>query len=140
MTKRRINLQLAVEDQIHIIGSDDLFETVLENLIDNALSFTPDDGWIGVSLQASGEIVTMVIEDSGPGVPESDHALIFERYFSRRDEVEHTRHHAEDDHLGIGLWIVRTHLSAIGGTIRAETGNRGGLRLIVTLPLDLSHT
>ncbi|MHA1563843.1 MAG: sensor histidine kinase [Alphaproteobacteria bacterium] len=140
VSQRRINLQLAVEDQIHIIGSDDLLETVLENLIDNALSFTPNGGWIGVSLQASGEIATMVIEDSGPGVPENDQERIFERYFSRRDETEHTRHHAEDDHLGLGLWIVRTHLSAIGGTIRAQTGHRGGLRLIVAIPLDPNRT
>ncbi len=134
--QRRINLQLALEDRVHITGSEDLLETILENLIDNALSFTPDGGWIGVSLRTAGDTATMVIEDSGPGVPEGDLERIFERYFSRRDEIEHARHHAQDDHLGIGLWIVRTHLGAIGGTVHAEAGHRGGLRMVATLPLE----
>ncbi len=136
VTQRGIDMQLALEDRVRIVGSEDLLETVLENLIDNALSFTPDGGWIGISLQTAGNVATMVIEDSGPGVAEGDLDRIFERYFSRRDETAHTRHHAEDDHLGIGLWIVRTHLGAIGGSIRAETGERGGLRIVATLPLD----
>ncbi len=135
VTQRRIQLDLTLSDGIVIMGNEDMLETVLENLIDNAISFTPDDGWIGAALSVVDGRAQMVIEDSGPGVADTDLERIFNRYFSSREESPETAAFtAHGEHLGIGLWIVRAHITALGGRVHAERGGHGGLRVVASFP------
>lgn len=136
VTQRHIKLDLSLADGIVIMGNEDMLETVLENLIDNAIGFTPDGGAIGATLSVADGRAWMVIEDSGPGVADADLDRIFNRYFSSREHMpESAGFTAHDEHLGIGLWIVRAHITALGGRVHAERGARGGLRIVASFPL-----
>jgi len=92
-----------------------LFETIIDNLLENATSFAPEGSKIAVALRADKNNAVLSVTDQGPGVPETDLERIFERYFSRRDEDART-----GTNFGIGLWIVRRNAEAVGGTVRAR--------------------
>ncbi len=134
VNQHRINLQVSLEARVCVQASTDLLETVLENLIENAISFTPEGGVIGVLLQQkSPEQVQLIIEDTGPGVAETELEKIFNRYYSRRDKAD-DQMPLSTGHQGIGLWIVRSNIQAVGGAVRAERGAAGGLRVVTVLP------
>ena len=115
------------------IFGDDMLEVVAENILDNAIGFSSPGGAITVSLRRNGQIAEFVVEDEGPGVAAENLERIFERYYSQRPRTADE----EDDHFGIGLWIVRRNVEAMGGTVAASPRESGGLRIAVQLRLAL---
>ncbi len=106
-------------------ASEELLETVIENLIENALTFSPAGGAIMVGLRKQAGFVQLAVEDQGPGVPEEDLGRIFERYYSRHLHAK-TETSANDEtshHFGIGLWVVRRNMEAVSGTVAATKRN-----------------
>jgi two-component system, OmpR family, sensor histidine kinase ChvG len=103
---------------------------VFENLLDNAVSFSPNDAVIRIAATATDEVVLVTVDDDGPGIPEKAHEAIFERFHSDRPEAEFGRH------SGLGLAIARTIVEAHDGTIEARDRGRGqqGASFVVTLP------
>ncbi len=97
-----------------IMGEPSRLVRVIENLLDNALSFSPAGGVVRIgATQAGGEVILRV-EDEGPGVPEDQRELIFRRFHSVRPEGE-----AFGKHSGLGLAIARAIVEAHDGSIRA---------------------
>lgn len=120
-----------------VLGSEDMIETVLENLIENAVSFSPAQGEILIDLRHQGRFAHLTVSDEGPGVPAAQIGRIFDRYYSeRRDEAA-----AETSatYFGIGLWIARRNVEAMGGLIAAENRLPSGLNVHVRLPLASGH-
>ena len=77
----------------------------------------------------------ITVEDQGPGVPEDKLEQIFERYYSERGVTgDESALDPGEAHFGIGLWIVRRNVEAIGGSVAAENGPGGGLRVRLRLP------
>ena len=72
----------------------------------------------------------LAIADTGPGVAPENLERIFDRYFSRRPGPE-----GQASHFGIGLWIARRNIEALGGSIRAENRAPAGLVVRIALPL-----
>ncbi|MES2338619.1 MAG: ATP-binding protein [Pseudomonadota bacterium] len=107
-------------------------ERVFENLIDNAVSFSPDHGRVTLSTSRVGEELEIAVEDEGPGVAEDERDMIFRRFHSVRPE-----HEAFGRHSGLGLAIARTIVEGHGGTIMVESrqDSRAGARFTVRLPL-----
>ena len=115
-----------------VMGDGGRLERVFENLIDNAISFSPDNGLITIALGADqGQLVTR-IEDEGPGVPEEARDAIFRRFQSIRPESEEFGKHS-----GLGLAIARTIVEAHQGMIAVESreDRLSGARFVVRLPL-----
>jgi len=114
-------------------------ETVIDNLVENAVSFSPHGGTVTVSLERAGGQAVLTVEDEGPGVDPAVLPRIFERYFSHRvpGQGMPAEGGAEEAHFGIGLWIVRRNVEALGGRVRAENrgGGASGFRIAVTFPL-----
>ncbi len=104
-------------------------ETVLENLIENALGFAPHDKPVRVVLRLAGAEAVLTVEDDGPGVAPERLGQIFERYYSHRPGQ------APGVHFGIGLWLVRQHVLLLGGAIVAANRAEGGLSVEVRLPV-----
>jgi two-component system sensor histidine kinase ChvG len=115
-------------------GIETRLAQVFNNLISNALSFSPPGGAVVVRAAREGRHVVVTVEDSGPGIPEGSEERIFERFYSERPESEKF-----GTHSGLGLSISRQIVAAHGGVIRAENrrdapGAIQGARFVVRLP------
>jgi len=97
-------------------------DCILQNLLSNALRFTPAGGHISVSVWVRGDAVDLVVTDDGCGIPEADRARIFDVGFTRGGS-------------GYGLPIVREYARALGGDVRMEPAPGKGSRFIVHLPV-----
>ncbi|WP_043752084.1 sensor histidine kinase [Methylobacterium nodulans] len=128
----------SIEDPFAIIGHDSRLGQVVNNLLDNARSFSPKGATVRVSLRRLRNTVELAVEDDGPGIP--PHALerIFERFYTDRPEQ------GFGQNSGLGLSISRQIVQAHRGTIRAENrlgppGEDGeptllGARFVVRIP------
>ncbi len=122
-------LSLADAD-IVISASADRLTQVFENLIDNAVSFSPPGGRVTVGLRRDGRSAEVMVADEGPGIPEEHHERIFSRFFSYRPDGS-----AADNHTGLGLALVRAIVEAYGGSVTAVRHSGTGTKMIVRLPL-----
>jgi two-component system sensor histidine kinase ChvG len=124
-----VAFKVEARDGIVVLGSEELIETAVEAVLDNAIGFTPVGGRVELNLLRNGARAEIRISDDGPGVPSEHCERIFERGFSLRPR------NAGESHGGIGLWMARRYLQALGGRIRAE--NRSGRGLVVRMELPL---
>lgn len=129
-----LSVGLDLRARPRVRASAEILETVLENLLDNAMSFAPGESTVEVSLVEEGGRVRLAVADRGPGVDDADLERIFERYFSRRPTP---RDPASDGpaNFGIGLWIVRRNVEAVDGAVYAVNRSGGGLVITVDLPV-----
>jgi Signal transduction histidine kinase len=129
-TAGRVAIERRIRADCVVRGSVEMMETVIENILENALSFSPDKGIVTVTVARGDHRVVMTIDDQGPGATAEVLESMFERYVSHRPESDPSG----APHFGIGLWIVRRNVAAIGGTVEARNRGEGGLRVTVTLP------
>lgn len=137
----RVRFTTSIEPRLTVIGAPALLETVMQNLLENALSFSPPGGEIEVRLRARGGVAELAIADHGPGVAPETIENIFERYVTMRsggpaaERPENGNGLRGSNHFGLGLWVVRRNVEAIGGVVAAENRAEGGFRVIVALQL-----
>jgi two-component system sensor histidine kinase ChvG len=122
---------------LFVLGTEEMIETVVENLIDNAVSFSPRGSEILVHLTRDGAFAHLAVCDQGPGVPAGQLDRIFDRYYSERRAE--TTSESPSSYFGIGLWIARRNVETMGGTIEAENRSPHGLAVHVRLPLAPSR-
>ncbi|MFN8722930.1 MAG: sensor histidine kinase [Rhodospirillales bacterium] len=124
---RGLRLDLDIAPVAAAMATEELVETVLENLLENAAGFSPPGAPLSVRVKAAADGVDLVVADRGPGVEPGNIHRIFDRYVSLRPP-EHQSHAA---HFGIGLWIVRRNVAAVGGWVTATNRPGGGLAVAV---------
>lgn len=134
---RNIYARTQISEDVVVRAGEELIETVIENLVENALTFSTTGRSVWVGLDTRDGSAELTVEDQGPGVPDDDLERIFERYYSRRpsEKGQQKTDGGERRHFGIGLWIVRRNVEAVGGSVKAENRAEGGLCVTVTLPL-----
>ncbi|WP_224981974.1 sensor histidine kinase [Geomonas agri] len=123
-------LETRVEPGLPLVSIDMVLMTqVLVNLIDNATKYAPRDRPVELNARATGGSVIIEVADRGPGVPPQDLDRIFDKFY---------RVTVPDGAGGTGmeLSICKGIVEAHGGEIRAENREGGGLRMIVTLPVE----
>lgn len=123
-----------VSENLHVLGGEDLLETVAENIIENAVSFNPVGATVKVTLFREGRDVVFQVDDEGPGVDPAVLPNVFERYVSHRPDPRHGDARPGAGHFGLGLWIVKRNVQAMGGTVTAENRSPRGCRMTVRLP------
>lgn len=112
-----------------ILGHDSRLAQVVNNLIDNAVSFSPEGGTVRIAISATVDTVKLTVTDEGPGIT-GDPARIFQRFYTDRPERE-----AFGDHSGLGLSISQQIVEAHKGTISAANRtDRSGAIFTVVLP------
>lgn len=110
-----------------VLGDEPAIDALVRNLLDNAVRYAPPDGTIAVRVGHDGDRAMLVIEDSGPGIPEEARERVFDRF--------HRELGTGVEGSGLGLSIVAQALQLHGGSIALDTSpTLGGLRATVMLP------
>ncbi len=129
----RIVFEFPEGQSMMVRGSESRLAQVFENLLGNALSFSPADGVVTVHAERRGKDIVTEVMDQGPGIPESKLETVFERFYSQRPA-----HEDYGRHSGLGLSIARQIITAHGGRIFADNikiadGTVAGARFTVVL-------
>ncbi len=128
--KKNISLLLEAPPDLPLVFADiGLVERVFQNLLDNALKFTPPGGKINLSLKAFDNEVEVRIVDSGPGIPEEQQAYVFDRYYQNLKDPERKKG------AGLGLAIVKKILELHDCNISIKSKWKEGTAFIFQLPV-----
>jgi signal transduction histidine kinase len=127
--------RLALESQgdCTVEGDAAALRILVRNLVDNAVRYTPRGGRVEVSVAQKAEQVTLVVDDSGPGIPEAERQRVFDRFYRRSAQGETGPEDAgtDDSGSGLGLAIVRGIAQRHGASIELLASPLGGLRTTV---------
>jgi len=128
--KKGLSLEAEYGDDLPSLSGDvQSFQEILQNLLDNAVRYTPPGGKIRVTASVDGSDIVLSVTDSGIGVPKADQDRIFERFY--RADAARSR---ESGGTGLGLSIVKHLVEACGGRIRVESEVGQGTTFYVSLP------
>ncbi|WP_310600903.1 HAMP domain-containing sensor histidine kinase [Desulfobulbus sp.] len=119
MLARNIHLKTELLP-VQVNGNPQQLKTVLDNLLANAVKFTPDDGEIGIIMRRKGQMLRLLVEDSGPGISEEDRAQIFLPFFQGQQKNRSVMKGS-----GLGLAISKEYIQNSGGTLRLLPSEQG---------------
>jgi len=123
-----IEFELELPDSEPLVqGNANQIQRLLSNLMDNAIKFTPEGGVVRVRAEIVDDGVTVIVEDTGIGIPESDLPHLFMRFHRGRNTNTYPG-------SGLGLAIVKAIVDAHRGHVHAES-NRHGTRITTMLPI-----
>lgn len=120
----------ATSDSIFTMGDIGLIQRVLENLMRNAIRFTPDGGTVTLSIQDRSQSIAIAVSDTGAGIPDKDLPRIFDRFYRAVSGEE-----ARSDSSGLGLAIVKRILDLHDSQITVESQVDHGTRFEFELPI-----
>lgn len=128
LAAKDLKMEIAAPERLTLNGNAFLLYQALENLVQNAIEFSPRGGTVRVEVTPEGDRIWIAITDQGPGIP--DYALdrIFDRFYSlgRPDTGKKS--------TGLGLNLVREVAKSHGGTVRVVNREGGGALAEMTLP------
>jgi two-component system phosphate regulon sensor histidine kinase PhoR len=128
--EKSIDLQLSLPPKLPVLQADrDKLAVVMNNLLGNALKYTPPGGHVHVGCQVDASQVTILVKDDGIGIDPADHARIFER-FERGNDPSVTA----EAGTGIGLTTAREIVQRHGGDVEVLSQKGQGASFIVRLP------
>ncbi|WP_193182287.1 sensor histidine kinase [Nisaea sediminum] len=122
------------ETPVILTADPRLLEVAISNVLDNAVKYAPSGTPINVSVTSDENSAEITVTDQGPGIVASERERIFERYYRSEENARGTRG------AGLGLHLVRSIVTAHGGTVRCDGGSSGGTRFLIRLPLTSSMT
>ena len=130
----RVSLDLPESTEAVVVSCDrERVLEILDNLIGNAIKFTPEEGDVTVRVRADEREVTISVEDTGPGLAPAELLRVFEAYRSSGPR------RGRGAGLGLGLYIARGLVEAQGGRIHAESAPGRGCAFAFTLPIALQN-
>jgi signal transduction histidine kinase len=115
-------------EPILVQGNETQLKQVLNNLLENALKFTPANGWISLNVERISDQVRLTVSDSGIGIPPEDLTHLFERFHRARNASEYPGN-------GLGLAIVKAIVNAHEGTVGVQSASGPGSSISVSLPV-----
>ena len=119
-----VDLGLLYADEVRVDGQGDALTILMRNLVDNAIKYTPAGGTVDVTVRAADGGATLVVEDSGPGIPEEERERVFDRFYRIAG--------SEASGSGLGLAIVKSIAERHGATLVLGRSERlGGLSAVV---------
>jgi signal transduction histidine kinase len=124
--EKRITLALEEPAQAEIDGDAIRLGQAINNLLDNALKYTPAGGHVALAIRAETNAIVITVNDNGPGVPSGEREAIFRRLY--RGDASRSRRG-----LGLGLSLVKAIAEAHGGTVAIDDRPSGGARFTMRL-------
>ena len=130
---KRKNIQLVFEHQSNVIIRSDAkaIERVLNNLIDNAFKYSPENSTINITLTKQAESIRLAVLDQGEGIAEEEQDLVFKRFFRTAAARANTQQGS-----GLGLAIVKNLVSNLQGDFGVESRPEGGSEFWITIPIS----
>ena len=128
--KQRIVLQLSLK-KIMINHDKKIIRTIWQNLITNAIKYSPENGEIIIHLQANDDRFILSVIDNGIGIPENEQKHLFERFYRANNA-------ANIQGTGIGLNIIKKYIELLGGNITFTSKINEGTTFTINLPLVLN--
>jgi two-component system OmpR family sensor kinase len=124
---KHIDLGISDSQPAAVVGDPDALRTLLRNLVDNAVRYTPPGGQVDVAVQQDAARVVLKVVDTGPGIPPEDRTRVFDRFYRRPA--------TSPPGSGLGLAIVKSIAEAYAATVTLGSGPTGaGLAVTVTFP------
>lgn len=127
--QRGLELQLDAPEPVEMLGEPETLASMIDNLVENAMKYSPDHGEIVVSVSRMGDRAQLTVADQGEGISPELHARVFERFYRVAGQS-----HAGS---GLGLSIVKAAIERHQGTV-SLSGVRGGPGLLVSVVLPRS--
>jgi two-component system OmpR family sensor kinase len=118
--QRGVDLGIVGDAACPVVGDPSALAVLVANLVDNAIRHTPSGGSVDTRLDCAGERATLIVEDTGPGIPDDEIGRVFDRFFRG--------HGAGAGGSGLGLAIVKRIADANGASIELANRPEGGLR------------
>jgi heavy metal sensor kinase len=128
--KKNITLEIKKAEPTEIMGEEILLERMVANIIDNAIRYTHPKGKVEVSLDKKAGSSTILVQDTGIGIPEESLSLIFDRFYV----VDKSRF-KETGGLGLGLSIVKRVADCHGGKIEVKSEMNKGTSFLIHFPI-----
>ena len=130
---KKIELHASYESDkhLHILLDKDKFSSIFNNLMANALKFTPAEGKIEVKLSESNRNLSLTVSDTGPGIHPDDLSHIFDRFYQSRHQM-----HALQGGTGIGLSLCKEFSKLMNGTLTVESEVGQGSTFTFIFPLN----
>jgi signal transduction histidine kinase len=131
---REANVTLEVnppDESVSVYADISLIQRVLENLVGNALKYTPAGGKVSISVQRSAAAVGVSVADTGPGIAAEALPHIFDRFYRADQHDDRT-----DNSMGLGLAITRRILELHSSKIRVVSKHQQGTRFHFDLPVE----
>ena len=125
-----VRLAASCPAPVAVVVDPDRMAQVLANLVENAMKYATANVQVGT--QAAAGVALAWVDDDGPGIAPADRPFVFERLYVSRREPRRA-----EVGSGLGLAIVHELVTAMGGTVTAESAPSGGARMVVRLPLAL---
>jgi len=129
MLARKLVLQASL-DPVTVSGDQEKLRIIVDNLVSNAIKYSPDGSELSVSLSASADDATIDVVDAGPGIPAAEREQVFEAFYQGAPA---SKGHVRGS--GLGLSIAREYAQAHGGDIHVIDSDETGAHLQVVLPL-----
>lgn len=144
MNKRNLNIQIGDLDKLPILqGDGDQLKSAIYHIVSNAIKYTPDGGSIFIVGRAVGDTVDIIIQDTGIGIPDSEHRRIFDQFYTLGSIEHHSTSKSafQGGGLGLGLAIVKGIIEAHNGRVWVESERRDpsqfpGSTFHILLPLE----
>lgn len=128
-TDKHIHINAEIDPQLAMIGKPELVLRAVENVLRNAIKFTPEQGNIRLSAHQLGQFIDIKVSDNGPGVPQAELGKLFQPFFKGLQAKQ-------QNSSGLGLTIAKRAIIAHQGAISAEINELGGLQINIRLPAN----
>lgn len=131
VTLHRLTVQAIIADDLPLALADPhISQRILENLLDNAIKFSPRNSQIVVRVAPDNGFIKVTIEDKGPGIPKAEQEAIFDQ-FTQLKNVEKSSYRVG---FGLGLAFCKLATQAMGGSIWVESDGESGTKFLFTVP------
>ena len=130
---KHLRVDISLPDELPpVLGYPQRIKQLTNNLMENAVKYTPENGNVHVSVEVNGDFLVLRVEDTGIGIPKKDQPYIFDKFYRTDQAIDHF------SGTGLGLSIVKSIVEQHAGRIWVDSRSGVGSTFTVMLPACLS--
>jgi PAS domain S-box-containing protein len=126
----KVDFKDNIGQKITLLADQNIIHIIIDNVISNAVKYTPDKGHIEVNLENDNNSVILTVKDNGYGIPKNQQDKIFTKLFRADNAIKKVT-----NGTGLGLYMVNKLMDKLGGSIRFESEENEGTTFYVTWPI-----